>query len=76
MSLSMDIRPTVDETSFILRFSQIRLFPLLHRTGLKGVYQPLSVLHSYLLDLIFQNEEAHAASGCLPRTSLGVTLNQ
>lgn len=72
----MDIKPTVDETSFILGFSQIRLFLLLHRTGLKGVYQPLSVLHSYLPDFIFQNEEGYAASGCLPRTCLGVTLNQ
>lgn len=72
----MDIRLTVSKTSSILGFSQMRLFLLLCRTGRKGVCQPLSVLYSYLLDLMFQNAEGHAASGCGPRTSLGVTLHQ
>lgn len=72
----MDIKLTVSETSSTLGFSQIKLFLLLHRTVLKGVSQTLSMLHLHRLDLTFQNEEGHAVSGCLPRTSLGVALNQ
>lgn len=71
----MDSKPTDSETSSTLGFSPIRLLLLLLEQRQRACDRPCqSSLTS--VDLTFQNEEGHAASGCLPRAPLGVALHQ